>query len=201
MMELRHEEHLADLLRPLGVYDLRPGTINRGELAAYGAQLDRRREELEDTAREMSLATAQGFGLERVEELLPYRPVCSTAQERRAALAALLRIGGDSFTPRAINDTLRGCGLNARAEETGRPGYVRVLFPEVAGIPQGFEGLRAIIEEILPCHLDITYVFWYNTWGMVAQRHPTWGHAMGTGLSWYGVATEHDGVWEEAGLV
>ena len=78
---------------------------------------------------------------------------------------------------------------------------MRVLFPEVAGIPQGFEELRAIIEEILPCHLDITYVFWYNTWGMVAQRHPTWGRAMDTGLSWYGVATEHDGVWEQAGPV
>ena len=33
-MTLGYEEHLAALLRPLGVYDLQPGTINRGELAA-----------------------------------------------------------------------------------------------------------------------------------------------------------------------
>lgn len=188
-----HEEYLAALLRPLGVYDLRAGAVNRGELGAYGKELDRMEQELEDTAREMSLATARSFGLERVEELLPYRPVCNTPGQRRAALAALLRIGGDSFTPAAINDTLRGCGLNARAEEGDQPGYVKVYFPDVAGIPEGFQELRTIIEEILPSHVDVTYVFWYNTWAMVAQRHPTWGHAQATGLSWYGMATENDG--------
>ncbi len=188
-----HEEYLAALLRPLGVYDLRVGAVNRGELGAYGKELDRMEQELEDTAREMSLATARSFGLERVEELLPYRPVCNTPGQRRAALAALLRIGGDSFTPAAINDTLRGCGLNARAEEGDQPGYVKVYFPDVAGIPEGFQELRTIIEEILPSHVDVTYVFWYNTWAMVAQRHPTWGHAQATGLSWYGMATENDG--------
>ena len=187
------EEYLVALLRPLGVYDLREGTINRGELAAYGVQLDSREAELDGTAREMNLTTAEGFGLERVEELLPYRPVCATPGQRRAALAALLRIGGDSFTPAAINDTLRGCGLNARAEEGGQPGYVKVYFPEVAGIPEGFDGLRAIIEEILPSHVDVTYVFWYNTWAMAAERHPTWGHVQDAGLSWYGAATENDG--------
>lgn len=188
-----HEDYLAALLRPLGVYDLREGTVNRGELGAYGKRLDDMEQELEDTAREMNLATARSFGLERVEELLPYRPVCNTPAQRRAALAALLRIGGDSFTPAAINDTLRGCGLNARAEEGEQPGYVKVYFPDVAGIPEGFQELRAIIEDILPSHVDVTYVFWYNTWAMVAQRHPTWGHAQATGLSWYGVATENDG--------
>ena len=188
-----HQDYLATLLRPLGGYDLREGTVNRGELEAYGVRLDHMAGELEDTAREMNLTTAEGFGLERVEELLPYRPVCATPGQRRAALAALLRIGGDSFTPAAINDTLRGCGLNARAEEGGQPGYVKVYFPEVAGIPEGFDGLRAIIEEILPSHVDVTYVFWYNTWAMAAERHPTWGHAQDAGLSWYGAATENDG--------
>lgn len=194
---MKFEEYLAALLKPLGVYNLRPGTVNRGELAAYGGSLDGRLEELDDTAREMNLTTAEGFGLERIEALLPYRPVCHTARERRAALAALLRIGGDSFTPEAINDTLRGCGLNARAEESDQPGYVKVYFPDVAGIPEGFERLRAIIEEILPSHVDVTYVFWYNTWGMVAGWHPTFGDAAAAGLSWYGLAIENDGTLGE----
>ncbi|MDE6281279.1 MAG: YmfQ family protein [Oscillospiraceae bacterium] len=192
-MTLRFEDYLVSLLRPLGVYDLRAGTINRGELAAYGARLDGAEAELDHTAREMNLTTAEDFGLERIEALLPYRPVCVTAEQRREALAALLRISGDSFTPEAINDTLRGCGLNARAEETGRPGYVDVYFPDVAGIPEGFDQLRVIIEEILPSHLGITYVFWYNTWAMVAGWHPTFGDAAASGLSWYGLAIENDG--------
>ena len=188
-----HQDYLASLLRPLGVYDLREGTVNRGELEAYGVRLDHMAGELEDTAREMNLTTAEGFGLERVEELLPYRPVCATPGQRRAALAALLRIGGDSFTPEGINDTLRGCGVNARAEEGGKPGYVKIYFPQVAGIPEGFDRLRAIIEEILPSHVDVTYVFWYNTWGEVAGRRPTWGDCAGAGLSWYGLAIENEG--------
>lgn len=193
---LNIEEYLVSLLRPLGVYDLREGTVNRGELAAYGRVLDGREGELNDTAREMNLTTARNFGLERIEALLPYRPVCETADQRRSALAALLRIGGDSFTPKAINDTLRGCGLNARAEEGDEPGYVKVYFPDVAGIPEGFDRLREIIEEILPSHVEVTYVFWYNTWSMVAKRHPTFGEAKDTGLSWYGLAIENDGVLE-----
>ncbi len=192
---MSYENYLVELLRPLGVYDLREDTVNRGELAAYGGALDGVGTELDDTAREMSLATAEGFGLERIEELLPYRPVCETTRQRQRALAALLRISGDSFTPAAVNDTLTGCGLNAAAEETGKPGYVRVRFPEVAGIPEGFEQMKAIIEEILPCHLDIEYKFWYNTWAMVRERHPTWRHAMDTALSWYGIATEHE-AWD-----
>ena len=75
---------------------------------------------------------------------------------------------------------------------------MKVYFPDVAGIPEGFDRLRLIIEDILPSHVDITYVFWYNTWGMVAQRHPTWGDAAAAGLSWYGVATENDGFGDES---
>ncbi len=194
---VRFEECLVNLLQPLGVYDLRPGAVNRGELAAYGAELEGGAQELEDTAREMSLVTAENFGLERIEALLPYRPVCTTVGQRRAALAALLRISGDSFTLEAINDTLRGCGINARAEETEQPNYVKVYFPDVAGIPEGFDQLRVIIEEILPSHLDITYVFWYNTWAMVAGRHPTFGDAADAGLSWYGLAIENDGYLDD----
>ena len=196
-MTLKTEDYLVSLLRPLGVYDLREGTVNRGELAAYGLTLDDRETELEDTAREMNLTTAKDFGLDRIEALLPWRPVCVTAAQRRAALAALLRIGGDSFTPEAFNDTLRGCGLNARAEEGDEPGYVKVYFPDVAGIPEGFDRLREIIEEILPSHVDVTYVFWYNTWSMVADRHPTFGDAEAAGLSWYGLAIENDGYLED----
>lgn len=194
---MKFEDYLVSLLRPLGVFNLRTGAINRGELAAYGFELDGRLAELDDTAREMNLTTAQEFGLERIEALLPYRPVCHTVRERRSALAALLRIGGDSFTPEAINDTLRGCGINARAEEGDRPSYVKVYFPDVAGIPEGFERLRSIIEEILPSHVDVTYVFWYNTWGMVAGRHPAFGDAAASGLSWYGLAVENDGYLED----
>ena len=187
-MTLGYEEHLAALLRPLGVYDLRAGTINRGELAAYGRALDGAGEELDLTAREMSLTTAKDFGLERIEALLPYRPVCQTARQRREALAALLRIGGDSFTLDAINDTITGCGIPAVVKETGT-GQVAVSFPGVAGEPDNFEELKKIIEDILPTHLGIEYDFWYLTWMELEANFPSWQSIESLDLSWVGLET------------
>lgn len=178
-----HQDYLASLLRPLGVYDLREGTVNRGELEAYGVRLDHMAGELEDTAREMNLTTAEGFGLERVEELLPYRPVCATPDQRRAALAALLRIGGDSFTLAAINDTITGCGIPAVVKETGT-GQVAVSFPGVAGEPEGFLELKTIIEDILPAHLGIEYDFWFLIWRELEDNFPSWRAIEDLELSW-----------------
>ena len=129
---------------------------------------------LAELEREVMLDTAEGEGLEAYESLLAHRPVAGTPAARRAALSALLRIGGDSFTVAAINDNLRGFGINAAVSETGRVGVVEVRFPDVPGIPEGFEQLRKIVEEILPCHLQVEYVYWYITWGMVEEKFGTW---------------------------
>lgn len=170
-----YAEYLIGLLRPLGVYDMECGTIQLAELEGQGNALDGCGGALDRTAREMLLCTAEAEGLTAVERLLPHRPVTQDVQRRRAALAALLRIGEDSFTLAAINDNLAGCGLNARAAETGVPGHVQVSFPEVPGVPDGYEEMRKIIEEILPAHLGIEYVFWYVSWAMIEERFSTWG--------------------------
>ena len=166
-------ERLWDLLLPLGPY-CRQGVYTAGELSGEGYALDGVTAALEDLEREAMLDTAAGEGLEKLEELLKNRPVVHSARDRRAALSALLRIGGDSFTLAAINDNMRGCGLNAAVSETGEPGVVEVRFPDIPGIPEGFEQLRRIIEEILPCHLQVNSVYWYVTWGLMEEQFPTW---------------------------
>ena len=57
-----YETYLVQMLQPLGVYDLSEGKINRAELAVYGTQMDLGADHLEDSGREMCLATAEGFG-------------------------------------------------------------------------------------------------------------------------------------------
>ena len=178
-----HGDYLRQLLAPLRVYRLE-GTANGGELDAQGAALDAVQTRLEDTQREMLVSTAEGRGLEAIEALLARRPVAGSLKRRREALAALLRIGGDSFTLAAINDNLAGCGLNAVASETGTPGYVEVRFPDVPGIPDGFEEMRQIIEDILPCHLEIEYVFWYVTWERMEALFDTWGDIEAGDYTW-----------------
>lgn len=175
--------YLKELLRPLRVYELE-GTANGAELNVQGQALDGVEARLEEIQREMLVSTAEGRGLEAIECLLARRPVTDDVEMRQAALAALLRIGGDSFTLAAINDNLRGCGVNARVRETGKAGMVEIYFPDVPGIPEGFEELREIIESILPAHLGIEYVYWYITWGGMEKKFATWGDIEAIGSTW-----------------
>lgn len=175
---------MKELLRPLGVYRLE-GTVNGGELEAVGEALDGCAGVLDGWEREMLLTTAEGMGLEAVEALLTRRPVAAGTAGRRAALAALLRIGGDSFTLSAINDNLTGCGIHAVVGETGEPGTVAVRFPDVPGVPDGFDEMKKIIEDILPCHLAVRYDFWIVTWAILEERFSVWKHL--EGRTWAGV--------------
>lgn len=180
---MSYGQYLKDLLEPLGVYRLQ-NSLNGAELESVGAALDGVDSALGHIEREMMLLTAEEEGLEKIESLLTRRPVTTTLTARRAALAALLRIGGDSFTLTAINDNLRGCGIHAVANETGRPNYVQVSFPNVPGIPKGFEEMRKIIEDILPAHIGIEYVYWFITWAELERRFDTWGEIEAMNLSW-----------------
>ena len=85
----------------------------------------------------------------------------------------------------SVNDTAADAAgiaeneFSAAVSETAEPGVVEVRFPDVPGIPEGFEQLWRIIEEILPCHLKVNYVYWYITWAMMEERFPTWGDVEG----------------------
>ena len=155
---MSHGQNLRDLLAPLGV-DRWEGSVQWGELQSEGEALDQVAEQVALLQREMNLYTAQAEGLTGLLELLGLERAGETLEELRQTVAALLRIGGDSFTLAAMNDTLRGCGIPAQVEETEDPLEVVVSFPGVEGIPAGFEQTKARIEEILPCHLLVKYQF------------------------------------------
>lgn len=168
-----YEEYLKALLAPLGVYRLEEGTVNEAELYALGRGLDFAAKRLEEVERESLTETAEDEGLRRREALFLRRPASTTLKERRAAIAALLQIDGDSLTPEAINRTISGCGIRARAVETGT-NQVRVEFPETAGIPQDFEQIEKIILDILPCHLGVEFHLRYLTWEECHRTGYTW---------------------------
>jgi len=96
-----YTDYLKELLRPLGVYDV-DAPFNGGELTAAGEALDGAFGALEEVERESSLLTARSWGLEGLAALLLHRPAAETEEGLGQALAALLRIGDDSFTPEAI---------------------------------------------------------------------------------------------------
>ena len=175
--------YVKELLAPLGVYDLTAGTVSEGELYALGTLLDTVGQRLEAVERESLTATAEGEGLERRESLFARRPVADTAESRRAAIAALLQIDGDSLTPAAINRTIQGCGIRAKALEIDT-GHLRVVFPDVGGVPEEFEQIRSIILDILPCHLEVEFYFRYLTWAECERGAYTWATVEAAGHTW-----------------
>ena len=179
----QYGQFLRDLLAPLGVYALGEGTVSGSELDALGAELDSVSDRLEIIERESLTATAEGEGLERREALFLRRPAAITAAQRRSAIAALLQISGDSFTPSAIDLTISGCGIRARALELGG-GQLRVIFPEVAGVPEEFEQIQKIILDILPCHLDVEFYFRYLTWQECEALGMTWAAVEAAEHTW-----------------
>ena len=179
---MSYAQYLRELLRPLGVYDL-TAPFNGGELDGAGVGLDGADVRLDEILRESLLVTAEAYGLERIATLLARRPVTEDPRALGEAMAALLRISGDSVTLSAINDTLSGCGIKARVMEEG-VGSVTVHFPEVGGIPAGFDELKQIIEDILPAHLEVKYHFWYMVWEELERKLPTWQASEDLALTW-----------------
>ena len=184
---MSHAQYLRELLLPLRVYNL-GAPFNGGELDVQGEQLDKIMAWLEEVQRESTLAEAEGWGVENIAKLFLRRPVAKEPRKLAAALAALLRIGGDSFTLSAINDTISGCGVPAVVKELGRE-RVSVSFPGVAGEPENFEELKKIIEDILPTHLGIEYNFWYLTWAELEAHFHKWREIEALNLSWKGLET------------
>lgn len=175
--------YLKEMLRPLGIYNVDDG-YGAAELEVLGQQMDRLFEELEAAEREAVLMTARGAGLENYEKILPYPPVSPNLEERRSAIAALMRIDGRGFTLEALKDTLRGCGIHADVSETGEPATVRVSFPGVRGIPDEIEELKTRIEMILPCHLQVEYFYVYILWQELEERLNSWQFIEALGLDW-----------------
>ena len=176
-------QNLRDLLAPLGVYRWE-GSFQWGELQSEGEALDGVAQVLAEIQQEMHLATAQGSGLAGVQALLGVDPGARDAEELRLALAALLRIDGSSFTLAAMNDTLRGCGLPARVEETGDPLHLVVSFPGIGGVPEGLGRMQTIIESILPCHVWVEYTLAAMTWAALESQFQDWDSLEGDKITW-----------------
>lgn len=177
-------EALRGLLEPLGVYAWGEGSLQKAELSCVGAATDGALEVLDHLAREMLVCTAEDEGLERICSLLAKRPASTTTAQLQAALAALLRIGDASFTKGAIGNNISGCGIPATVTETSVPGQVEIHFPGTPGMPHNFALVQTIIEDILPAHLELLYVFWYITWARLQTRLPTWAALHAKRLTW-----------------
>ena len=121
--------------------------------------------QLETAEREALTATAEDEGLERREALFARRPAAFTAADRRAAIAALLQIDGDSLTPSAIDAT--PAGLRHQGPGAGDGG--RTAAGHLPGGGGGAGGLRPDPEDH-PGHPAPATWGWSSTSGISPGR-------------------------------
>lgn len=187
---MSYGNELVTILRPLGVYSFREGSFSLAELQALGAALDEADEALSRAQKETIVKSAGDEGALQVGSAVSKQAACQTIEARRAAIAGFLRISGDSFTLAALNRCLCACGVACSVEETGEVNHVKVWFPGVMGIPEGFSQMKIIIEDILPCQLGITYWFRYCTWQETEDYGLSWGDL--DAMTWHGWETYHE---------
>ena len=171
---MSYAEELVRLLLPLGVYSFAEGSFSLGELQALGAALDAQEAEQIRLQRESIPMTAEAEGLDKMAALFRHFPQNLSVAQKRTAIAGFLQVSGDSFTQEALQRCLLACGTQCLLEETGT-NRVQVSFPQVMGVPEGFTQMQYVIEDLLPCQLEITYFFRYCTWEETAQYAMTWG--------------------------
>lgn len=178
-----YADYIWSLIKPLGVYSSE-GIYNAAEIAALGSGLDLCGGAALTLESESIVSTAEDYGLAAYEEILPQRPVSSNLTNLRSALTALLRIDESCFTIAALNDTIIGCGVKATVSETDTHGVVRVVFPDVRGVPDNIRRLRQVIEGIIPCHLETVYEYRYTQWAELMNYFGSWAEIEAENLTW-----------------
>ena len=63
-------------------------------------------------------------------------------------------------------------------------GYVQIHFPGYTGMPENVEQLKAQVEKILPCHLEVEFYFRYLTWAECERAGYTWASVEAAGHTW-----------------
>lgn len=181
---MSYAEYLKDVLKPLHIYNLDNGP-GAGEISVMGAAMDEVYSELETILREMMPLTAQSYGLENYENILPYAPVGSIA-DRQSAIAALCSASGCSIDE--MRRALKGSGIDASVDEYG-PETVIVSFDASALSPAELAKVKEHIEQIIPCHLDIIYETEYATWQQLEHENLTWDGVENDNLTWHELQT------------
>jgi hypothetical protein len=145
--------YLARLLAPLGVYDLREGSVSGAMLHALGSELDEVYEQLQSGLADAFPQTAGAEALARWEQALPLHGTDPDPEHRRAALAFLLGQAEVSCSLTAICAALEACGVQASLEMSGQNAVTVTVPPGVADDA----ALTLLIRGLIPAHLGIEW--------------------------------------------
>lgn len=140
----------------------------RNAIASEFVRLNAR---IQDVLKQHSIETST-WGLDLRERLINPNGLSGTRQQRKERLQSIL--AAETFKLENIGNV-----VGIEVEATGNPHeyHIGVLITGVRGEPKNIEEIRAVIESIVPSHLNYTIRFSYLTWGEVKAAKLTWGQA------------------------
>lgn len=151
-------DYLWRMLQPLGVY-INAG-YNAAELKALGAAMDKLHTQLNVYDREIKVESAVEMGLTAWESLFPMIPE-TQLERRREALEVLFRAKYEGCSRNALRQTLHACGVDVSLGETGIKFEIIVSFEKQMDITMDPVFQLWLLEQILPCHLNVIVVMDY----------------------------------------
>ena len=180
---MSYYDYLRDLLRPMRLYELDEG-YGSIELEMEGIAFDALFEAVEISERESVLQKAESFGLRGFEELFPSFERAEDLNGRRETIRGLMRIDGHSHTLPALRGIVECFGIDMDIVESPGLDLVTISFPGVDGSPECFAQIRWLVEEILPCHLEVRYALTRTDWNALESRNFTWAIIESAALYW-----------------
>lgn len=177
-------ESMRCALAPVGVYEITKDSNVYKELLVYSRELDRLYESAEEILREGFFETAESWGLERWERLWGnVRDELSLGLRRRMCTTrASYGFGG--FTPEGMAQVLSFLGTEGIIEEYPQVYRIVVDLRQRAYKLPERRWIKAQLNEIFPCHLEVDPVFTGFDWQEADSKALTFKQMDEKNMSW-----------------
>lgn len=178
---------MSNLIKHLPKY-YNKSAVMAAVLLPHEKELDRIIAKVRDTEKQMIISEAT-YALDRYEQDLGIETNRSESYEvRRSRILAKLR-GLQTITKTALVNVIKTYidGI-IKIEEHPNEFIIDIKFVTRTGIPGTMSDIEKAVEEIIPAHLYVNYIFTYRTWDDVADFIGTWENA--AAYTWDGLSTK-----------
>lgn len=156
------------------------GAINTSDEKIYDA--------IKDLALQFNVKTAT-WGLAIYEKELGILGVADKPIEERRQLILSRYRGAGNINASMIRAIVDSYVPNCEVEISLENSVVTIKFVDLKGIPANIADCEGSINEVIPCHLNLEFVYLYNTWGQIEALGKTWAYYENLNNTWEQVST------------
>jgi hypothetical protein len=166
----------------------RASKVMEAILDAQGAEVDEYRVAVEQIRDAAFVRSTEDWGIQRWEDLLELPPEPTlTLSERQDRVVSHIRGFGTTLkeTIALIAEAYVFGAVSVADVNDGTPDYtVEVTFVDERGVPSNLSDLEQAVEEAIPAHLALEFIFTYNTWDEIDAATMTWDDLDALALTW-----------------